>query len=355
MSISVRTRPASKVLAVACAALLTGLGLVGCGGASRGAAEQLAQHPGHGEAAELGLQGLWGLQAEAEPDGTVLNLSGGYLSVLRPCATFGGTWAARGGLFLGNAARVSSLANLACPASERAQPAWLDRVAAYRKDGADWDLLDSNTKPIAHLKAGASVPADRPRESSYFEQETGPYPSRDDRAQSNTQPALPLPSGVQAPSRADVLGRWKLVAPRAKGCDQPFVEFRSDGTWRGHDSGSPAKGRWVMGEDGLALGAGTPEDAAPCANLSPATKPSRGETSVDLWMLRLARLGLQGGELIFYDFAGAELQRVERATAPAPGDDIDHDGLADSSEDGYVDKYTPVTREIEGSRRDPVG
>lgn len=341
VSFAPRISNRGRALAALCVALAAGLGACGdaAGEVSTPRNAKEASTP-----AEPGLQGLWRLEAPGEAEGTVLRLEGGDWDLLRPCAIVGGTWAARAGLFLGH--RDSSKARTipGCAEAQRSDPGWWDRIVAYQPTETGWSLLDKSGAPVAALAGGASPPAYEARGRHYLEAGGDFYPDREERARLNAAVVAPLPAGVRAPSEAELLGRWEPDFERDDWCNQPYIEFNPDGRWAGHTSGTPTRGRWVLGEDGLALGTASPDESGPCPFLGGYPAPNTEGSHVDVWLLRLGRLGLDGNELVFYDAGGEELQRIHRASAPPKGDDIDHDGLADSSEDGYVDRWTATKK-----------
>lgn len=73
--------------ALASALLLSVLG--GCG------ADDTLEVVAGAPSAAAGLHGLWKLTAPGEPNGRSLQFAGGDLSLIRPCVSLDGTWAAR--------------------------------------------------------------------------------------------------------------------------------------------------------------------------------------------------------------------------------------------------------------------
>jgi hypothetical protein len=301
-------------------------GLAACGNAGD-VADQGAAESGDPAAAEAGLQGLWGVRAAGEADGTVINLSGGDWLLMRDCGEATGTWAARGGLFVGKSAWLTGREPVfegdpqaKCPAAERARPEWLESVTGYRKDGAGWDLVDAQSGVVAELESGATWPAAHAGNRAYMEMggDDNPYPTMEERKRLNSLAAVPLPAGVRAPSADDLLGRWELSRPVDPMCDQPWIQFGMAGTWTGHNMSGDTKGRWVLGREGLALGTAGDSNASGCSTYDGAPDPDLRGLETDVWIWRLGRLGLDGAELIFYDPEGAELARTQRTAIPTP-------------------------------------
>lgn len=309
--------------------------------------------------AEPGLQGLWAIRAAGEPDGTTINLMGGDWTLMRPCARLTGTWAARGGLFLGDAEDYPDFIfpnQLPCPDAEKQRPTWVDRVTGYRPAGANWKLVGSAGEVVAELGAGATWPAGQPRGAAFMEiGGDDVYPQHGRRAELNATDAVPLPAGVRAPTASDLFGRWEPAFDRTQApwCDQPFLDFHDDLTWVGHNSGDDARGRWVLTKGGLALATAEWMMASGCPGISGQPDPDLSNTYVDAWMLRMARLGLDGDALVLYEPNGLELGRLFRADPPASSDDVDHDGLSDATEDSMVDRsdVPPEPEEPKDPRR----
>lgn len=276
--------------------------------------------------AESGLQGLWNVRAQGEPDGTVLELEGGDWFLVRPCGEVSGTWAGRGGLFLADSEHwVNSDPDprdpqSLCPPAERAIPAWMGLVVGYRQEGGGWDLLDASGSTVVELDEGATWPANHRRDRIFMEfgGEDNPYPNSDERARLNGLPAAALPAGVRAPLADDLLGRWQLSGAVESVCKRPWIQFARDGKWTGSNVSTETHGTWVLGAGGLALATAGPMNMSGCSTYEGAPEIDYTGLEVDVWMLRLARLGLDGAELVFYDPDGKELARTTRTPIPTP-------------------------------------
>lgn len=301
--------------------------LAACGDGGDVAAQGAAA--GRAAPAEPGLQGLWNVKAAGEPSGTVLQLSGGDWLLMRPCGEVSGTWAARGGLFLAHTDHRPDSTfgprdpQSLCPPAERAVPTWVGSVAGYRAEGGGWDLIDATGSTVVELNESATWPTNHRQDRAYIEfgGDDSPVPNSQERARLNALPAAALPAGVRAPAAADLFGRWQLsrVQPR---CELAWIQFDRDGSWRSHntarDENARAEGSWVLGADGLALGTAVPMAGSDCVTYDGAPETDHAGLDVNVWMLRLARLGLDGTELVLYDPDGIELARTHRTPIPTP-------------------------------------
>jgi hypothetical protein len=262
-----------------------------------------------------GLDGTWHLEAEGEPSGAVLVLSLGDLMVFRPCEYLPGTWAARDGIFLAQLPEgevAQAVAKHGCPSGPRVEPrGWLTRAVRYERVDDGWRLLAANGGTVATLRPGAKYPDGFPYVKAYIVQEFGdPHvgrPREEERQRLNSLPAAPLPSGVRAAAREELVGRWEPAAAEDPHCDRPYLVLRADGTWTGRRNGLTAHGHWLTGADGLALGFASEPEGDPRA-ASPFYLGG-GSTTVDAgaWMMRLARLGFRGDHLVLFDPDGIEL------------------------------------------------
>jgi hypothetical protein len=304
-----------------------------------------------------GLVGLWRLEAADEPEGALLHLVGGDLYVVRPCVSLIGTWAARSGLFLADASEGPNGAygHRGCPPEPDVDvPGWLTGVVRYASAGSGWRLLDAQGAAVATLRPGATFP-----ENAKGNIVTGHLvgdgldsrPDPEERARLNGKPAAPLPLGVRPAEPHELVARWEPEGRRPQ-CDRPYLDLRADGTWVGHDDEDDQRGRWIAGADGLALGTAAETMGSGCGSYEGEPVVDAGPSRVDAWMLRLARVGFRGERLVLLDADGAELASLTRRQAPDPADDIDDDGLSDSSGDATVRRrYTPPPRD---PRRDGV-
>lgn len=328
---------AAVTLALACVA--------GCGS---GTTVQPADDAAVAPAGAAALAGLWHLTAAGEPDGAILQLGGGDLTVIRPCVSVDGTWAARGGLFLADMPDELNrvIPHKGCPQKAKvAVPGWLASAVGYEPDGGGWRLLDARGSVVARLRPGAEYPADAPQGRVSVSPIGGTgdavRPDSEERARLNATPAAPLPAGVRPAEPAELVGRWEPET-RPSRCDRPYLDLRADGSWVGHDDDADLHGRWVAGEGGLALGTASESGGPGCGYMIGEAAPDPAEVAVDAWMLRLARLGVRGDELVLFDPDGGQLASLIRRQAPLPADDADDDGLADTSGDGHVEiPYTP--------------
>ncbi|MGQ0630423.1 MAG: hypothetical protein ACT4P1_05230 [Sporichthyaceae bacterium] len=320
--------------ALASALLLSVLG--GCG--TGDTVDVVAGAP----AAASGLHGLWKLTAPGEPDGTSLQLAGGELSIVRPCVSVDGTWAARGGLFLADRSpHTPPVMHAGCHSAALSEPTWLTDITRYEATAYGWRLIDAEQVTVAELRPGGSLPAGVPTGRAYIIIGDGPEPDPQERARLNALPAAPLPAGAIPLSVEDVIGRWEPELPDGLACDYPYLEFRSGGRWTGHDEGQDHEGRWVLGADGLALGSSSPASAGACSIQEGDRTALESQVSVDAWMLRLARLAMIGEHLVLFDAEGQMLARLLPSSTPMAQDDVDNDGLADSRGDGYVERPQP--------------
>jgi hypothetical protein len=338
--------PAGSRIRAVVAAVLAFACLVSCG------TPPVEEHAAEAAADGSGLAGTWHLEAGGEPDDAVLSLAGGELSLIRPCVSVDGTWAARGGLFLADMPDELNrvVPHPGCPAEPHVGvPGWLTSAVRYVAANPGWRLLGADGETVATLRPGAQYPDAAPTTRVFSELNRGDgravRPGFEERARMNSTPAAALPPGVRAAGPNEVVGRWE-PEPAQSACDRPYLDLRADGTWAGHDEANDIHGRWVAGEDGLALGTATQPRGPGCVVMAGAPAPKPGSTAVDGWMLRLARAGFRGQRLVLLDATGSELAALTRRTPPDAADDIDRDGLSDSAGDGHVARtYTPEPRD----------
>jgi hypothetical protein len=269
-----------------------------------------------------GLDGVWHLDAAAEPADAVLALSPRGLTLVRPCVSVDGTWAARGGLFLADMPDELNrvIPHPGCPVKPRVDvPKWLTRAVGYASAGGGWRLFDGHGDTVATLRPGATYPKGAPTKRAWLEWSTreAGRPNATEQAALNFAPAASLPSSVRAAAPSEVVGRWEPDIPKLYRCDRPYLDLRADGSWTGHDDVGDQHGRWVAGPNGLALGTAEGPDEGDCADSMMDGNLESGAAAVDGWMLRLARLGFRGDQLVLFDPTARELANLTRTQSVA--------------------------------------
>jgi hypothetical protein len=99
-------------------------------------------------------------------------------------------------------------------------------------------LLDQQGETVARLR-----PVAQPTSGTHVNlNETAP-PVVDEEARRTLAPASPVPGNLRPAVRSTLLGRWVPSDGQRNGIHEPFVEFASDGEWRGSDQTGKELGR----------------------------------------------------------------------------------------------------------------
>ncbi|BCB76160.1 hypothetical protein GCM10022251_68320 [Phytohabitans flavus] len=245
----------------------------------------------------VALIGNWLVIGADEEEGTVLRLAGpsqvSDLSLWRSCGQLGGGWRADGaGMFLADVPSPTLCARNTVPS-----PSWLDRVTAYRLDGADRELLDAGGAVVARL-----VPATEPipvNPKLYLPDAAKP-PVVTDEDRQGLRPGAPLPAGLTPATAETLVGRWVADAGVHQQVE-PHVELNADSTWSGSDGCNPSRGRWIAGSGGTLLATIRPSTNIGCDN-----HPAGG------WLFDARLAAIDGDQLVFFDAAAEELGRLHR-------------------------------------------
>lgn len=244
----------------------------------------------------VGLINMWRV-SDAAGTGTEswLRLDGSEWMAWVDCGVVGGDWKTSGDLLVASV-YMSMGPDSHCLFDGGAfDPSvdWLLAATSFRQAGAGYELLDSAGAVVASL----GVDGNPPTQSEYFLDSYTEAPDLTDAIRAQFTPPATLPEWLKP--AADILGRWE---PDELGDgEHPYVEFNSDGSWRGSDGCNGMGGRWLQGGGGLFLGTGGISTQIGCLN-----SPAPG------WVAAAARVGTAGGELSFVDASGAVIGTLRR-------------------------------------------
>lgn len=175
-------------------------------------------------------------------------------------------------------------------------PPWLATVAAYRADRDGAMLLDAVGAVVARLRPGGRPTAP-----------PGTDPSLADPPEvtPTTRQAFPraaaLPAGLMPTTASTLIGRWIPADDDIRRPDQPTLELRADGTYRGSDGCNGSNGRWTAGTGGAVLATSGVQTLIGCHNLN-----------VTAWLSAAARAGFDGDFLVLLAPDGTETGRLRR-------------------------------------------
>jgi hypothetical protein len=252
-----------------------------------------AQGPGGGPQAPpvsvqvdpVELIGTWAVEDPSGTDQGVIRLSPADFRWWSECGRIWGTWKANpAGMWVGYGFASSG------PGCDPGTPDWMARAVAFRPGPEGVNLIDVDGEVTARLRPGATPPPDPNLAPS-----KATPPEVTDEVRERYTPPADLPSGLDPADSAALIGRWR---PADRG-GRAFVELEADGSWRGSDGCNSEGGRWVAGPDGLLLAVQGISTLIGCDNV-----PVGG------WLVRAARAGLDGDDLVLVDRAGAEIGRL---------------------------------------------
>jgi heat shock protein HslJ len=246
----------------------------------------------------LALVGQWFLDADGETPGSAVAF-GEQLTLFLSCGVLDGEWKADGqqSLFVAS----SSAGDSTCFADGSRHPLpWLDAAVAFRVDGPNRRLLDSDGRTVALLRPGARPTVGPNRSKSFYETPPTVTPAMTLAAQ---DPAA-LPAAA-APIAADQLAH-EWLPNEVPATSRARLTFGDDGRWNGSDGCNGQGGRFVLGRDGLLLATAGASTAIGC----------RG-APVGAWVAQVSRAGLVSGQLVLYDRDGKTLGRLHRGGGSA--------------------------------------
>lgn len=260
-----------------------------------------------------GLEGRWkvsGVAAEAE--GAVLELRGFEMSLWRPCVELHGIWTRRAELFLAESVEGRTRGRTTtCPSGSAVDsefPRWLRDTARVVKADSGWRLIDADGASVAELAPTDDLPAGVDERS--FTVNSDDPSLRDGRVRANQTMPASVPAPLSAADRAFLGGaRWVSKQSTSTNCDQPWIKFAADGTWKGHNEGAGLHGRWNLGTEGL-FGATSSSTMSGLCSFQAGDLVA--DTNVESWMLRVARVARDGGDLLLLDVDGNQIVRLGR-------------------------------------------
>jgi heat shock protein HslJ len=181
---------------------------------------------------------------------------------------------------------------------------WLDGARRFRGVGERRELLGADGSVLATL-VPATLPSSAAEVSNIGPDPTAAPADPGDLPDLDADPA-PLPAGLRAATRADLLGRWVPEGRAGASSDrrEPHVDLDADGTWSGSDGCNGAGGAWTSDDGGTILALSGASTLIGCEN-----------HEIGSWLAGAASAGFDGDTLLLTDFAGHELGRVERDRA----------------------------------------
>ena len=236
----------------------------------------------------LALVGRWHVDGAGITPGTDLIL-GNTLLLFQPCGVQEGAWKADGvdGLFVGDVASGDQ----GCYLPTRVDPLWIHRARTFAVQGQTRQLFDVSGALVATLRPEATPKVGPNRLPQAADK---PSISRSQRAAAH-DPA-PLPDGVRPPTAAELERRF---VPDVDRSGKAFVSFDASGRWHGSDGCNGGGGVYALGSGGRLLATEGNYTLIGCSG-----------SMADHWVYAASRVGLIGGDLVFYDTHATELGRV---------------------------------------------
>lgn len=235
------------------------------------------------------LVGTWTIQGpDIEPGTMVL---GAGLTIDRPCGLVDGVWLADpAGRFA--ATTVGWSTDCEEGLDTRTSPeGWLARVRAYLVDADTAELLDEAGALVADLSRVVPPSSEAGHDDQAVQEWMRSLLSA---------PAPPVPHGMQAATREQIVGSWVAEAPTST-FDRPDsagITVEPDGSWSGTDGCNGVGGVWVAGDDGWFRAAAGLTTLIGCDNVN-----------VNAWLDQARLAALDGDWLVLVDESGAELGR----------------------------------------------
>jgi hypothetical protein len=248
------------------------------------------------QANPLALVGRWSVKGAGEPAGTTLIL-GDQLTVFEACGALFGEWrAGHDGAFIsyvdgGDRACFRQAHDLSVP--------WLSHVTSYRVQGSSRLLLNSSGQVVARLSPGG-----RPKVSRHDDPSEADAPTRTRALRTTLAPSPSLPAGLHPATKGRLVGRWRALGPH-RGSPKGFVQFGTNGAWRGSDGCNGATGQYAIDDSGrLIITPGGFNGLVGCVS-SPA----------QYWAEQARAAGIDShGDLVLFSVHGKLLGHLARTT-----------------------------------------
>jgi len=206
------------------------------------------------------LLGFWHVvPADSTAAETWMQLDYGRVALGTECGPITGSLALSGHEMMANA---PDYVYPECGGGANWRPAeWLGASFAFRgTTTGGFELLDRDGTVTATLTEGTAADVSPEVWEGYQR-----VPEITEEIREWLTPAVALPEGSDAAE--DIIGRW-VLAGEANTAGRAYVEFRSDGSFRGSDGCNGVGGRWRLAADGRIITTHDPSTLIACANPS---------------------------------------------------------------------------------------